>query len=194
MKRLWAQELAKKKAEDLQGKLGEAEVKLAQAASLVSAHDKELTDLKETLKTCEQVYYNIGFKDVENLVGPMNFQARKFGFTKGWMATVNAIGLLNTSLFRNADLIPLLEDPQIEAQTQEQSEDDGEKEEGGESPSMEELSQQIDSLMVVLDENNPATTTPVEMQGATQPILGLVPLSANKAPLASPASPNNMNI
>ena len=78
-----AQELAEQKAKDLQGKLNEVEVKLAKAVSLVSAHDKELVDLKETMKTCEQVYYNIGFKDVENSTGPMIFLARKFGFAKG---------------------------------------------------------------------------------------------------------------
>lgn len=78
-----AQELAEQKAKDLQGKLNEVKVKLAKAVSLVSAYDKELVDLKETMKTCEQVYYNIGFKDVENSTGPMIFLARKFGFAKG---------------------------------------------------------------------------------------------------------------
>lgn len=78
-----AQELAEQKAKDLQGKLNEVKVKLAKAVSLISAHDKELVDLKETMKTCEQVYYNIGFKDVENSTGPMIFLARKFGFAKG---------------------------------------------------------------------------------------------------------------
>ncbi|KAM3732106.1 hypothetical protein ACB098_11G035600 [Castanea mollissima] len=66
-------ELAEQKAEDLQGKLGEAEIKLAEATSLVFACDKELADLKETLKTYEQVYYNMGFKDAENSTGPMIF-------------------------------------------------------------------------------------------------------------------------
>nr|POE45891.1 hypothetical protein CFP56_40927 [Quercus suber] len=78
-----ALELAEQKAKDLQGKLSEAEVKLAEAVSLVSARDKEFADLKETLKTCEQVYYNMGFKDAENSAGPMIFQARKFGFAEG---------------------------------------------------------------------------------------------------------------
>ena len=78
-----AQELAELKAKDLQGKLNEVEVKLAKAMSLVSTHDKELVNLKETMKTCEQVYYNMGFKDVENSTGPMIFLARKFGFAKG---------------------------------------------------------------------------------------------------------------
>lgn len=55
------------------------------------------------------------------------------------MALVNAIGLPDTS-FRNADQIPLPEDPQIEAQAQEYSKDDGKEEEGGESPGIRELS------------------------------------------------------
>ena len=45
-----AQELAKQKAEDLQGKLGEAEVKLAKVLSIVFTRDKELGNLKETMK------------------------------------------------------------------------------------------------------------------------------------------------
>ena len=46
--------------EDLQGKL-------AEAVSIVTAYDKELANLKETIKMCEQVFYNMGFKDTENL-------------------------------------------------------------------------------------------------------------------------------
>ncbi|XP_065636557.1 uncharacterized protein LOC136070483 [Quercus suber] len=72
-KKAW--ELAERKAKDLQGKLGEAEIKLAEVASIVSTCDKELVDLKETMKTCEQVFYNMGFKDIENLVGVVVFQA-----------------------------------------------------------------------------------------------------------------------
>lgn len=65
--------------------------------NLLSARDKKLAYLKETLKTYEQVYYNKGFKDVEKSAGPVIFQA--FGFSKGWMAKVNAISLPNTFLF-----------------------------------------------------------------------------------------------
>ena len=57
-------------------------MKLAKAVSLVSTHDKELANLKETLKTCEQVYYNMGFKDAKNSVRPVIFLAQKFGFAK----------------------------------------------------------------------------------------------------------------
>ena len=45
------QELAEQKVVALQGKLEEAETKLAEATSIVLACDKELADLKETMKT-----------------------------------------------------------------------------------------------------------------------------------------------
>ena len=48
------------------------------------------------------------------------------------------------------------------------------------------MSQQIDSNVVVIDEDNPTTTTLAEMQGATQPILGSAPPSASEVPLTSP--------
>ena len=48
---------------------------------------------------------------------------------------------------------------------------------------MKEFSQQIESHMVVLNEDNLATTTLAEMQGATQPTLNMAPLFASKAPL-----------
>ena len=78
-----ARDLAKQRAEGLQGKLGEAEIKLTEATSIVSTYDKELADLKETMKTCSQVYYNMGFKYAENLAGVVVLQARRFGFVKG---------------------------------------------------------------------------------------------------------------
>ena len=92
----------------MQGKLSEAEVKLVKVSSIVSTRDKELANLKETMKNCEQVFYNMGLKDVENLVGAIVFQARKFGFAEGWMAVVNSIGLPDTSPFRDAIKFPCL--------------------------------------------------------------------------------------
>ena len=65
------------------GNLGEAEVKLDKVSNIVSTQDKELANLKEKMKNCEQVFYNIRFKDVENSTRAVNFQARKFGFTEG---------------------------------------------------------------------------------------------------------------
>ena len=61
-----ALELAKQKAKVFQGKLGETKLKLVETASLVSARDKELTNLKSMVKTCKQTYYNKGFRDAES--------------------------------------------------------------------------------------------------------------------------------
>lgn len=44
---------AKKRAAGLEGKLGEAEVRLAQAESVISARDKEVTNLKEAVAESE---------------------------------------------------------------------------------------------------------------------------------------------
>ena len=112
------------------------------------------------MKTRNQTYYNKGFRDVENSAGLVVFQARKFSFMEGWMVAMNTIGLPDTSSFRSANQIPLSEDPEVEAQAQEQSKDSSEKEENAESPEMRELSHQIDSHVVVLDEDNTTTTAP----------------------------------
>lgn len=61
-----ALELSKQKANDLQGKLGETELKLAEMASLLSARDKEFANLKGMEKAQKQTYYNKGFRDAEN--------------------------------------------------------------------------------------------------------------------------------
>lgn len=76
-------ERARELAKDLQRKLGEAEVKLPEVSSIVFACDKELADLKETMNNCEQVFYNMEFKVVENLAGAVVFQAWKFRFVGG---------------------------------------------------------------------------------------------------------------
>ena len=108
-----AQELAEQKMEDLQGKLEEAKIKLAEATSIVSGREKELANLKETMKICKQVFYNMGFKDTENLAGAVIFQDRRFGFSEGWMAAINAISLPESSAFSDLNQKPLPNDPPI---------------------------------------------------------------------------------
>lgn len=54
------------------------------------------------------------------------------------MVVVNAISLLESSSFRDASQIPLPDDPPVEAQADNQSEDA--KEEREDSPGMRELS------------------------------------------------------
>lgn len=159
-----AQEMAQRKAEDLQGKLREAKIKIFEAISIVLTRDKELADLKE--KTSKQVSYNMGFKDAKNSVCAVIIQAQRFGFSEGWMAAVNAIGLPESSTFRDTNQIPLPSDPPVDEPTQEQPQDDRDEEEGEDSPSMVELAQQIDSHVMVIDVDNLTTTTATEVQSA----------------------------
>lgn len=55
------------------------------------------------MKTCKQVFYNMGFKDAKNLVGAVVFQAQRFRFLEGWLAVVNAIGLPKSSTFKDVN-------------------------------------------------------------------------------------------
>ena len=56
---------------------------------------------------------------------------------------------------------------------------------GRDSPDMRELSQQIDSNVVVIDEENPTIATPIETQGAPQSTLGSVLSIAYEVPLTT---------
>lgn len=76
------------------------------------------------------------------------------------MATVNAIGLPKDSPFRIVDRILLLENPRVENQVEEESEDSSDKDEGSESPESKDLSRQIDSHVVVLDNDQLRTFAP----------------------------------
>lgn len=67
------------------------------------------------MKTCEQVFYNMGFKDVKNSMSAVVFQARRFEFSEGWMTYVNAIDLPKSSMFRDTNQITLLDDPPVKA-------------------------------------------------------------------------------
>lgn len=65
----------------------------AQAESVVSARDKELTDPKVIMKWCEQMFYNMGFTNAVNSCGTIIFKAWRHRFSEGWMETVNALSL-----------------------------------------------------------------------------------------------------
>ena len=91
------------------------------------------------------------------------------------------------------DKIPLPKDPPKKAQAQEQPKDNNE-EERVDSPNMMELSRQIDSHMVVLDEENPTTSVPTEKQGATQPIVEFTPPITNEIPSTSPVVPQDSTV
>lgn len=51
------------------------------------------------------------------------------------------------------------EDPKVGTQVTEQGEDSSDEDEGKESPKTRELSEQIDSHVVVLDDDNPRAVT-----------------------------------
>lgn len=61
-----AQALVEKKATELETKLREIEVRLVRTASIISARDKEVVDLKATLEESEDKFYDMGFANVEN--------------------------------------------------------------------------------------------------------------------------------
>lgn len=103
--------------EALQGKLGEAKTKLVKVTSIVSARDKELSNLKETIKGCEQTFYSMGFTDAKNLCDAVIFQAQRLGFSEGWMAAMNALNLPKSSSFRDPNQIPLPNGLTIQALT-----------------------------------------------------------------------------
>lgn len=78
------------------------------------------------------------------------------------MAVVNALGLLENSPFKDASQFPLLEDPPVDTQANDQEEEFDD--EGDDSPSMRELSKQINAHVVVLDEENQGSTIPADAQ------------------------------
>lgn len=102
------------------------------------------------------------------------------------MATINAIWLLDDSPFRSADRVPFLKDPAVEAQARDGEEDRSNEEEGAESAKSRELSQQIDSHLVVLNKDQPRAGT-TALDQSTQPPITTVPLLEN--PLTRPVAP-----
>ena len=77
---------AEKRSSEFKAKLGEVELKLAKATSLNTAQAKEMADLKAVLEACENKWYNEGFADAENSIGPVINEVRKLAFGEGWLA------------------------------------------------------------------------------------------------------------
>ena len=69
-------------------------MKLAQAKSVISTRDKEIADLKVTMVQSNDKFYNMGFADAKNFSKPIMLESRRYKFEEGWMAAVNAMGLL----------------------------------------------------------------------------------------------------
>ena len=83
-----AKVLAQKRFADLVVKMGETELKLAEAESLNSSWAEELADLRAALEGCESKWYNEGFVDAKNLVEPVINEARKLVFKEGWFVAL----------------------------------------------------------------------------------------------------------
>ena len=76
---------AEKRFSNLEAKLRETKLKLAEAASLNTMRAEELVDLKVALKGCESKWYDEGFANTENSVEPVINKARKLAFKEaGW--------------------------------------------------------------------------------------------------------------
>ena len=101
-----ARVLAEKRSSELEGRLGETELKLAEAVSLNTAQAEEFADLKAALEACENKWYNEGFADAENSTEPIMNEARKLSFEQGWLAVLQALGVPKDSPLRNSNQIP----------------------------------------------------------------------------------------
>ena len=103
--------VAKRNLAEAEDKLGAIVLKLAEAASLNLAQADEIADLKAALKACENKWYDEGFANVENFMEPIVHQAQSHGFGEGWLAALQAIGVIEDSPLRNLAQIPDLAPP-----------------------------------------------------------------------------------
>lgn len=94
---------------NLEGKLGDAEVRLTQVETVISTRDKEIVDLKIVVVQSEDKCYNMGFAKTKSSSKLIMLDSWRHGFREGWMAVVNALGLLEDSIFRDPNKIPYLE-------------------------------------------------------------------------------------
>ena len=150
--------LAEQRAAGLEGKLGEVEMKLARAKRLISAQNKEMADLKATVAKSEDKFYNMGFANAENSKEPIMVESQRYRFRDGWMAAVNAMGLLEDYAFRDLEQIPYLKGlicPPVQTINQPEEED---------SLSMRELVEEIDSHAKVIELDGSTNPTAVEDQ------------------------------
>ena len=101
-----AKVLAEKRFADLEVKMGETELKLAEAVSLNSSRVEELADLRAALEGCESKWYNEGFADAENSVEPIINEAQKLAFKEGCFAALQAMGVPEDSPLKDPDHMP----------------------------------------------------------------------------------------
>ena len=135
---------AEKKSLELEAELGIIELKLVEGASLNTVQVEELAKLKATLEACENKWYNERFVDMENSIKPVIQEARNLALDKGWLATLQALGVPKDSPLRNPNQIPL-PGPSTAAQNPPDATNEGD------TLSMRELVEPIDSYMDLVD-------------------------------------------
>lgn len=96
------------------------------------------------MKACEIKWYNEGFADAENFAEPVVHQAQKLEFEEGWLATLQALGVLKDSPLRDPNQIPFLNLPTAMQNTSELIDEE-------ETTSMKELVETIDSHVKPVD-------------------------------------------
>nr|POF00389.1 hypothetical protein CFP56_75797 [Quercus suber] len=69
----------------------DAEVRLVQVESVISARDKEEADLNVAMAQSEDKFYNMGFANAKNSSEPIMLESWHYGFREGWMAAVYAL-------------------------------------------------------------------------------------------------------
>lgn len=141
-------EMARRSAEDRltisETKLGETELKLATADSMVLAQAAQIGDLQRSLEASENEWYDRGFADAENSAEPIIYQARRHGFAEGWMAALKAVGLAEDSPLWDPAQVPY---PAIPQSAHDQVESSGE-----DTPSMIDLVRDIDAHAETADQ------------------------------------------
>ena len=162
-----AQDFAKRKIGVPEGKIEDSDSKLAVAISVVSTRDKELADLKKTMKQVEQLFYDMSVNDAENSSGPVTFETQRMGSMQGWMVAMDAINLPETSHFRDLAQVPLPKDPHVQALIGNRPATRGEEEER-DSPSMRELAKKINSHIMVVYLDNIASLVAPEGTGTSE--------------------------
>lgn len=84
---------------------------MAKEESLNLTQVDEIVDLKVALEACEEKWYNESFADTENSVETIVHQAWHHEFGEGWMAALQAMGVLEDYPLRNPKQIPYLAPP-----------------------------------------------------------------------------------
>ena len=102
-----AKALAEKRLANLEAKVGETELKLAEAKIMNTAQAEELANLRAALEGCGSKWYNEGLADAEKSMEPIINEARKMAFKEGWFVALQAVKVPKDSPLKDPNQIPL---------------------------------------------------------------------------------------